>query len=152
MTVYIHSICQSPSQLTQCQIFDGLFDVMCKGPFTLSICVNDAVSLAILLWSNSLDFLINQASHHKMSCNPNWSDIMQALNMPLQQNHANRPQQGLTSIIILTLWCVYTEQDRGLGRDRDQGWCNWVMIMFWSVYTEPRPRLMQISICSVHIL
>ena len=55
-----------------------------KGPFQLIISVNAVMLLAISLWLNCLDFLINQASRSKNGFNPNWSDIKQALTLTLQ--------------------------------------------------------------------
>ena len=52
---------------------------ICTGP-------NAAMSLAISLRFNCLDFLINQVSDSKKGCNPNWSDMIQALMLMLQIN------------------------------------------------------------------
>ena len=41
-----------------------------KGPFTLSVRVNAAVSLVIALWLKYLDFLMNQTSHSKYGLQP----------------------------------------------------------------------------------
>ena len=41
-----------------------------KGPFTLIVSVNAAILLAISLWFNCLDFLINQGSLSKNGLKP----------------------------------------------------------------------------------
>ena len=75
-----------------------LFADFCEGLFVLSFTTNAAMSLAISLWWNFVDFLINQVSHSKNGlqiCNHNWWDMTEALMLTLQINHWSLVQTDL---------------------------------------------------------